>query len=80
VARLPWKHFRTPPEPIVAVSRVVAGPEFRAKEAPKAAKITNSARASLTEMFDMGEKLHDQFRWNAECGSPPSSFAIRRYH
>jgi hypothetical protein len=68
VARLPWKHFRTPPEPIVAgVFRVAAGPEFRANEAPKAAKTTNSARASLTGMFDMGEKLHEQIHWNAEC-------------
>ena len=62
MARLPWKHFRTPPEPIVAgVLGVAAGPEFRANEAPKAAKITSRATASLTEMFDMGKSSMIKF-------------------
>jgi hypothetical protein len=69
VARLPWKHFRTPPEPIVVgVFGVAAGPELRANEAPSAAKITGSARASLTEMVDMGESSMIKFTRTPNAG------------
>jgi hypothetical protein len=69
VARLPWKHFRTSLEPIgVGVFRVAAEPVFRANEAPSAAKITTSAKASLTETVDMGESSMIKF-----TGTPNAS-------
>jgi hypothetical protein len=69
VARLPWKHFRSPPEPIAAgVFRAAVGPEFRANEAPSAAKITRSAKASLTEMVDTGESSMIKFTGTPNAG------------
>src|SRR6202030_631633 len=56
VARLPWKHFPAPLEPIVVgMLRVTAKPPCRANEAAREAKTTNSAKANFAEMLDMGD-------------------------
>src|SRR5258708_19483373 len=62
VARLPWKHFRTPLEPIVVgMLRVAAKPPCRANEAAREAKTTNTAKANFAEMFDIGESSMIKF-------------------
>ena len=58
VAGLPWKHFRAPLGSIViGTFLVVAEPAFRANETAGEANNAKNAKATVTEVIDMGE-LH----------------------
>jgi hypothetical protein len=58
VAWLPWKHFRVPLGSIVIGTFPVAGsPAIRANEAAGEAKTTKNAKATFTQVFDMGSSI-----------------------
>ena len=55
VAGLPWKHFRAPLGSIViGTFLVVAEPAFRANETAGEANNAKNAKATVTEVIDMG--------------------------
>jgi hypothetical protein len=57
VAGLRWKHLLTPPGSIVVIGSfpVAAEPVCWANEAAGTAKTTKNAKATFTEVFDMGK-------------------------
>jgi hypothetical protein len=56
VAGLPWKHFRAPLGSIViGTFLVVAEPAFRANETAGEANNAKNAKATVTEVIDMGK-------------------------
>jgi len=67
VARLSWKHFPTPLGSIIVIApfSAAAEPAGRANEAAAEAKTTKNAKATFTEVFDMGSS--PMIQQNAEC-------------
>ena len=58
VAGLPWKHFRAPLGSIViGTFPVVAEPAFRANETAGEANNAKNAKATVTEVIDMGSSI-----------------------